>query len=157
LKLTTTPNISLRAARSDEATALTELCLRSKAHWGYDEAFITACRAELTVAPAIIAGPFFHIATVDGERAGVAEIGSEDGVWCLEKLFVDPRFMGLGLGRQLLDWAAKTAAAHGAASLEIAADPDAVPFYEHHGARRIGEEPSGSIPGRMLPLLELTL
>jgi len=33
------------------------------------------------------------------------------------------------------------------------ADPDAEPFYLHHGARRIGEVPSGSIPGRMLPRL----
>ena len=33
----------------------------------------------------------------------------------------------------------------------------AVPFYEHFGARQIGEEPSGSIPGRVLPLLELSL
>ena len=154
---TSAPDIALRAAQPEEAGCLTELCLRSKAHWGYDEAFMAACRAELTVTPNAAAAPLLRVATVDGGLAAVAELGREDGVWFLDKLFVDPRFMGLGLGRQLLNWATKTAAAHGASSLEIAADPDAVPFYEHHGARRIGEEPSGSVPGRMLPLLELTL
>lgn len=36
-------------------------------------------------------------------------------------------------------------------------DPDAVPFYEAMGARHAGAVPSGSIPGRMLPLMELRL
>ena len=154
---TSAPEIALRAAHPDEAGDLTELCLRSKAHWGYDDAFMAACRRELTVSQQVIAGSLLQVATVGGTPAAVAELGEEDGVWFLDKLFVDPPFMGLGLGRQLLAWAMKTAAAQGASSLEIAADPDAVPFYEHFGARQIGEEPSGSIPGRVLPLLELSL
>ena len=154
---TSAPEIALRAAHPDEADDLTELCLRSKAHWGYDDAFMAACRRELTVSQEVIAGSLLQVATVGGTPAAVAELGEEDGVWFLDKLFVDPPFMGLGLGRRLLAWVTNTAAAHGASSLEIAADPDAVPFYEHFGARQIGEEPSGSIPGRMLPLLELSL
>ncbi|MBO6903087.1 MAG: GNAT family N-acetyltransferase [Rhizobiaceae bacterium] len=150
-------DIALRAARSNEAARLTELCLRSKAHWGYDRTFMEACRSELTVTPETAAAPLLRVATIDGGLAAVAEIGEENGVWHLDKLFVDPRFMGLGLGRLLLEWAADTAAARGATLLNIAADPDAVPFYEHHGARRIGDEPSGSIPGRRIPLLELRL
>ena len=35
----------------DEARLLSELALRSKGHWGYDQAFLDACRAELTLAP----------------------------------------------------------------------------------------------------------
>lgn len=41
----------IRDARPDEAGELTELALRSKAHWGYDEAFMASCREELTVRP----------------------------------------------------------------------------------------------------------
>jgi len=36
----------LRPAVRAEADALSQLGLRSKAYWGYDEAFIEACRAE---------------------------------------------------------------------------------------------------------------
>jgi hypothetical protein len=37
----------IRPAQADEVEALTALALRSKAHWGYDDAFMEACRAEL--------------------------------------------------------------------------------------------------------------
>jgi len=151
------PVIELRSARPGEATALTDLCLRSKAHWGYDAAFMAACRRELTVSAAVASGPFLRVAAVDGASAGVAEIGEEDGTWHLEKLFVEPPFMGLGLGRRLLAWAVGTAASHGATALEIAADPDAAPFYRHCGAEDMGTVPSGSIPGRRLPRLVLML
>ena len=39
----------IRAARADEATALTALVMRSKAYWGYDERFLAACRDELRI------------------------------------------------------------------------------------------------------------
>ena len=44
-----TANLTIRAARVGEAGFLSELALRSKAHWGYDAAFIEACRDELSV------------------------------------------------------------------------------------------------------------
>jgi hypothetical protein len=43
--------IELRAARTDEAYLLGELALTSKGHWGYDRAFLDACRAELAFRP----------------------------------------------------------------------------------------------------------
>ena len=49
--------LHLRPARPDEADLLTELCLRSKAVWGYDDAFMRACRAELTLSPADFTRP----------------------------------------------------------------------------------------------------
>jgi GNAT superfamily N-acetyltransferase len=148
-------DFTLRPAASGEAAALTRLCLRSKAHWGYDTAFMAACRNELTVSEAAASGPFVHVATVDSSLAAMAEIGEENATWHLEKLFVDPPFMGLELGQRLLDWAARTAAEHGARLLEIAADPGAAPFYRRCGAVDAGEVPSGSIPGRFLPRLVL--
>jgi hypothetical protein len=36
--------VRLRAPRLDELEALSDLCLRSKAVWGYDAAFLEACR-----------------------------------------------------------------------------------------------------------------
>jgi hypothetical protein len=34
----------------------------------------------------------------------------------------------------------------------IQGDPNAAEFYQRCGARKIGERPSASIPGRVLPL-----
>ncbi len=39
----------MRPAREDEAAALAELALRAKSHWGYDQAFLEAARADLTI------------------------------------------------------------------------------------------------------------
>lgn len=43
----------LRRARASDAAALSALALISKAHWGYDEAFMQACHDELTYTAAI--------------------------------------------------------------------------------------------------------
>lgn len=42
-------NVEIRRARSDEADVLTDLAMRSKQSNGYDDAFMAACRDELTV------------------------------------------------------------------------------------------------------------
>jgi len=47
--------ITIRPALTSEADALSRLCFRSKAHWGYDADFMAKSRASLTVAPDLIA------------------------------------------------------------------------------------------------------
>jgi hypothetical protein len=37
------------------------------------------------------------------------------------------------------------------------ADPDAAPFYRKMGAYDVGQAPSGSVPGRMLPKFAMNL
>ncbi|MFH8382916.1 hypothetical protein ACH4E7_18490 [Kitasatospora sp. NPDC018058] len=44
----------IRPARPAEAELLTGIAVRAKAHWGYDEAFMAACRDELTLDAAAI-------------------------------------------------------------------------------------------------------
>ncbi|MBR1145673.1 GNAT family N-acetyltransferase [Bradyrhizobium sp. AUGA SZCCT0431] len=149
--------LALRPARPDEAPALTELCLRSKAVWGYDAAFMQACRRELMMTPAVIMSSRVQVAEVDGRLAGVAEVKSEGDVAQLERLFVEPGMLRAGTGRQLLDWAKATARAAGATTMLIDADPDAAPFYRRMGAVDDGVVPSGSIPGRFIPRLNLSL
>src|SRR5476649_1400099 len=46
--------ITIRPALLDEADALSALCLRSKAHWGYDAAFMALSQDALTISPALI-------------------------------------------------------------------------------------------------------
>src|SRR3954447_1071030 len=89
----------IRSARSGEASAITALVLRSKAHWGYDEAFMAAAAAELTVTEEDLSRADVLVAErEDGTLAGVAAV---DGT-VLELLFVDPDAMGRGLGGRLL-------------------------------------------------------
>ena len=149
--------LALRPARPEEAPALTELCLRSKAVWGYDAAFMQACRRELTMTPAVITSSRVQVAEVDGRLVGVAEVKSKGDVAQLERLFVEPGMLRAGTGRQLFDWAKATARAAGTTTMLIDADPDAAPFYRRMGAADDGVVPSGSIPGRFIPRLNLSL
>jgi len=147
----------LRTPRADECAALTELCLISKAYWGYDAAFMEACRAELTVRPDDLVVDRYQVAERDGAVVGVAALSANGERGCVELMFVDPEAMGDGIGRALMEWLIAEARALGLSVIDIDADPGAASFYERMGARRVGETPSGSIPGRTLPKLVIDL
>ncbi len=150
----------IRPARIEEAEALSDLCVRSKAVWGYDERFMAKARDALQVSVEEIAtGDVWVATTADGSIAGVVALapGEQLGTLDLDKLFVEPRHIQRGFGRALLDHASQEARRRGATRLTILADPYAASFYERSGARRVGEAPSDAIPGRLLPLYEITL
>lgn len=150
--------MTLRPAHVAEADALSALAVRSKAHWGYSSEFMAACRDELEVHVRDIAASRVTVAEGVGGILGFYWLGPVRAGSCeLEALFVEPAAIGQGVGRALLDAAARAAHAEGARSLTIQADPNAEAFYLRAGARRVGERASGSIPGRMLPLLALDL
>jgi GNAT superfamily N-acetyltransferase len=147
----------LRPARADEADLLTELCLRSKAVWGYDEAFMRACRAELTLTAADFANSSLQVAVEGGDVIGVVQVVVDGDKADLAKLFIAPSTLRGGVGRKLFDWAVTEARERGALWMWIEADPDAADFYRRMGAKDDGSAPSGSIPGRALPRLKLVL
>jgi len=149
--------MQLRTAQVSEADMLTDLCLRSKAVWGYDEAFMEACRAELTIAARDFERSQIEVA-VEGERIiGMALLAQHGRIADIDKLFIDPGALRSGAGRALFAWCVETARAAGAVSLTVVADPDAAGFYRRMGMSEDGKEPSGSIPGRMLPKFSMGL
>ncbi len=130
--------------------------MRSKAYWGYDAAFLEACRKELTITPDHI-NSHLIIADAGEVLAGVAQVAQLGPDADLLLFFVDPPFIGQGIGKLLFDWSVQASNQIGARNLMIDADPGAEGFYLNMGARRTGERASSSIPGRMLPLLEYAL
>ncbi len=149
--------MKVRPARSSEAPELTELALRSKAYWGYGETFLAACRAELTLGPADIGPRRTAVAEEDGRVLGFTTLEGAPPAGVLGMMFAEPDAVGRGVGRLLFGHVVSEARRLGFARFTIDADPNAEPFYRAMGAVRIGATPSGSIPGRELPLLEFTL
>lgn len=149
--------LQLRPARADESAMLTDLCLRSKAVWGYDNAFMQACRAELTLTPVDLQKTGVQVAERNGAVVGLAQVSVAGHEASLDKLFVEPSALHTGAGRRLFEWCVTIARAQGARMLAIESDPGAAAFYRRMGARDAGFVPSGSIPGRQLPLLKLEL
>ena len=147
-------DISVRSAHVGESDSLTALCVRSKAHWGYDDAFMGRSQAALTVSDAEIVEGRVLVAERQGLVFGVARV-EPDGE--LGLLFVDPRTLNRGVGRSLFEAAVALARRLGAKRMAILADPNAAPFYERMGARFVSHAPSDAIPGRTLPLYEYDL
>jgi len=143
----------VRAAQPAEADLLSELALASKGHWGYDAAFLEACRAELTLTAEDVVARRAAVVERDGRVVGFCTVEGEPPELELGMMFVDPDHVGRGVGREL--WAHATAVARrlGAERMTIDADPHAEAFYLAAGAVRVGKVASESIPGRSLPRL----
>jgi GNAT superfamily N-acetyltransferase len=151
----------IRAARIDEAEALTALCTRSKRHWGYDDTFMKRSAISLRVRAGAIANGRVFVAGPADEPAralGIAELTPmTDGVIELDKLFVDPPAIGRGVGARLLRHVLGAARDRGARRMTVLADPNAAAFYERLGARFLRMAPSDAIPGRELPFYEFDM
>lgn len=151
---------TIRAARESEAELLTELAMRSKAYWGYDESFMAQCRDELTVTGSELCA-FGRICRVCVDRdriVGFYVLEILDRARAsLEMLFVEPGRIGQGYGKRLVSDAKVCAKSRGTAEILIEGDPYADRFYHRVGAEKIGRRPSGSIAGRWLPLYSLVI
>ena len=137
--------IVLRAATPSDAATLSEIAAAAKAHWDYPPAWLEEWRAALTVTPADVARWTVRVATAaDGRPLGFAALAPAQPRWEVEHLWVHPRAMRQGIGRQLLRDALRRAHAAGAIGLTIDADPHAVAFY-----LQCGDRPAGAVPAPM--------
>ncbi len=143
----------LRPARPDEADLLSDLAVRSKAHWGYDAGFLAVSRVLLAVRPDDVAERRVTVAEVAGEVAGFYALEGTAADAELSLMFVEPARIGGGIGRRLWGHAVATAAAAGITSFAIDSDPFAEEFYLAMGAVRAGTSPSAVVRGRELPRL----
>jgi GNAT superfamily N-acetyltransferase len=142
----------LRPAVPDDYERVRKLTLESKAHWGYDREFVRRWAQGLSFES-------------DRER-WVAELAREvvawaalvppvEGVAVLDDLWVDPAWIGRGLGSKLFRLAAERARELGAARLEWGAEPNAVGFYEKLGGRTLRDHVTEW--GRVAPWMGLEL
>lgn len=148
--------IVVRPARPRDAATLTRIAHAAKRHWGYPEEWIRAWRAELTVDEEMCATEHVYCACEGDEIRGFYAMVLEDDQVSLDHMWVDPPYMGEGIGALLFRHACVVAERIGGLQLVIASDPNAEGFYLRMGARRCAEV--ASFPeGRYLPLLIVDL
>src|SRR5882672_3061704 len=90
----------IRRAVFSEAAALSDLCVRSKAAWGYDDAFMRLARQSLTVKAAqIVAGDVWVATAEDDAVVGMMSLAAchEPHTIDLNKLFVEPTRLRTGI------------------------------------------------------------
>ncbi len=145
--------LEIRIPTIEELPEASRLCIRSKAYWGYDKAFMQAVENELTVTENDLVNDEVAIAVTDGDMLGLVQVSASDGACYLEKLFVDPDHLGCGVGKAMFKWSVVVAHHTGCNEMIVEADPQAVQFYIKVGCIPAGNAPSASISGRTLPRL----
>ena len=124
--------VVIRATQPADHERLRDLTFESKAHWGYDRDFVRGWADGL----AFDDGQERWALEADGEIVAWAGlVPPVGGVAVLDDLWVDPEWMGHGLGSSLFRLAADRAAELGAERLERGAEPNALGFYEKMGGR----------------------
>jgi len=150
--------VLIHRAEPDEAQAITEIVMRSKAYWGYSDEFMRYAAALLTVTPDYLTKYPAYVLVNNGQLQGFASLQEQTpNEVALDMLFVAPEAMGQKVGQQLVEYVMGIAAAAGYRILIVESDPNAAGFYEKMGGQLIGHRSVPSIPSRELPLYRIHL
>ena len=149
-------DLTIRPMAPEDLSEVSALGIRSKASWGYDNAAMRVFAAELTLTSDGVRGLADAQVAVHSEAiAGYFTLRAHaNDALELEHLFVDPAHFGRGIGTQLLESALASANQLGASEVTIFSDPNAIGFYQKHGALVVGRHAS-SISGRHIPVLTI--
>ncbi len=139
----------------ENAASLLEITVAAKAYWGYPEDWMAAWAQLLKLPPAYFTTNEVYKAIIGATIAGWYALVRHNDSGLLDHLWVQPAFMGQGVGRQLFLHAVELARSQGLSRLELEADPHAVGFYERMGAHVTGE--AATDMGRKIPVMSLRL
>jgi len=106
----------IRRAEGRDSGRLTEISFAAKRYWGYPEAYFEIWRKELTITEEYIVRNDVFTADADLVTAGYYSIVHvQEGFWAgelfvaaghwLEHIFIDPAYIGRGIGRRLMEHA----------------------------------------------------
>lgn len=130
--------VNIRRARAEEGALLVELQRRASLHWPDTREALMTHPDAIELPPAQIGAGLVRVAEEGGRIVAFSVLlaaGEGDRECELDGLFVEPDRMGGGLGRLLIEDAARSAAAQGAVAIAVIANPNALGFYERVGFR----------------------
>ena len=139
---------------AEDYEKLTDICLRSKRHWGYPEYLIELWRDELTITPRYIRK--HNLLKVQNERNEILGFGSIEsvngnGIYEINHLWVLPEYMDKNIGKLLLEQLENRFGQK--KTIKVVSDPNAMSFYQNFGYQKVGEVKSKP-DGRKLPILK---
>ena len=147
----------IREASRTDAKLHSDLAFRSKSHWNYSPEQLAVFRLELTLDPDQIRSKRTHLWEEFQKVEGFYTLVEQDPRCVeLEHIFVEPRSLRRGIGRELFRHAVEVARRSEFETIEIQSDPNAAGFYVAMGAEFIRDVPS-SIPGRSIPIFRFPI
>lgn len=151
-----TAQARIRQADPGEGERLRQIATAAKAHWGYDLEQVKAWAAMGDFSPTGLRAKEILVAEADGRAIGWASLIRKGEVCWLDDLWVEPDWIGGGIGSLLFRRAAERARELCALRLEWEAEPNAIGFYTRMGGRYLRDgEPT--VWGRVLPIMGIDL
>jgi GNAT superfamily N-acetyltransferase len=132
--------VTIRPASPVEGRLLREIEITSKGHWGYPDELMKRFAKLISMDQDYIRKHEVWVIENADEIAGFYGLIHGGEVCELDHLWLLPRYIGKGLGRQLFEHALQRAQVAGALRMEWQAEPNAVGFYERMGAYRVRTE-----------------
>jgi len=145
-----------RKAKPRDVERLNEIAIAAKAHWGHDPSWVKQWVAAGDFARVAVSRDEAWVVEIDGTIAGWSALQLRGEVAWLEDLWVDPAYMGRGVGTALFRDATTRATSAGAQRMEWEADLDAVGFYKRMGGRPVRDSDVTEL-GRILPIMAFDL
>jgi GNAT superfamily N-acetyltransferase len=148
--------VQIRRAEPGEGEQLRTIAIASKGHWGYDIQRVREWAAGGDFSPAGLSSKEVYVAEVGGRIVGwSALIPRGESCW-LDDLWIEPDWIGRGIGTRLFRHAADRARRLGALAMEWQAEPNALGFYERMGARHVRDSDPNEW-GRVLEVMGVDL
>ncbi|MEH6945444.1 GNAT family N-acetyltransferase [Bacillus sp. JJ722] len=145
--------MKIRKASTNDINSLSKLAYKSKAYWGYSEDFLKKCKDDLTVTIDYLEKNTVYV--LENDHKIVAFYSFSLIPEKLDALFIDPDYIGNGIGKILWMDLLQKAKELNIKQFTLDSDPNAEGFYLKMGAERIGYTPSTVFPDRPLPLLKV--
>jgi GNAT superfamily N-acetyltransferase len=148
--------IRIREGTEADFERLRAIAVEAKAHWGYDRALVEEWAQGGDFEPESLRARLLYVAEADGASVGWAALIPRGEIGWLEDLWIEPAWIGQGLGRALFEHVAAEARRRGARRLEWEAEPNAQGFYEHLGGAYVRDSEETEW-GRVLQVLAVEL
>jgi GNAT superfamily N-acetyltransferase len=148
--------VQLRAALPDEGEQLREIAMDAKAYWGYDRDWVRSWAAHGDFSADALTSKPVLVAEADDRAVAFAIVIPRGQVAWLDDLWVEPSWIGRGIGTMLFEAASARARELKAERMEWEAELNAVGFYERMGARYLRDSEETEL-GRVLPIMGLDL
>ena len=145
----------IRRGSAAEGGRLKEIAIASKGHWGYEPERVRDWADRGDFGRETLERLALFVAEAEGRTIAWASVESREQAAWLADLWVEPAWIGKGVGTLLFRRAAEHARTSGAHVLEWEAEPNALGFYEKMGARRLRD--STSEWGRTLSVMGVDL
>lgn len=150
--------IDIKNATTKNLDAINTLLRASKAYWGYDEKFMNLFMQKLGISKSYLLKNKIKLLYLNGDITGFYNfILNNDGDLELDNFFLHPQYIGKGLGKKLWDACCQTAREYKKNEFIIWSDPNAEPFYNRMGCKKIGGRSSPIMPNRCPSVLKYIL